>query len=278
YSGSCDGTLVTCLNNATASQGYEGYFNNNFVVGQTYFMRILNTSANISIRNFNVGVQKFPTPLNDLCANATTIAPARTCISTPGSFSGAFLDGNASACAPNASQDVWYKFVATDPALYLEVNHATNIGLDVAMEIYSGGCDGTIIACQNNATASQGYESYSGSNFVVGQTYFMRILNTSANVSVRNFNVCVQGELLGTDAPVVNSVSITPNPVKDVLKISNLDGINNYTYQIINLQGQSIAKGKLTQDVIYTDGLSKGFYILRLSNSTKEFVSKFIKD
>eukprot|EP01136_Pigoraptor_vietnamica_P035590 Opistho-1_new@9259 len=79
---------------------------------------------------------------NDLCSNAAILTPALTCTATSGSFNGALLDGTASACAPNASQDVWYKFVATDPTMYVEVSNAINIGLDVAMEIYSGSCAG----------------------------------------------------------------------------------------------------------------------------------------
>ena len=90
--------------------------------------------------------------------------------------------------------------------------------------------------------------------------------------------MCVQGELLNTDTKVGNSISIAPNPVTDVLKISNLDNFSNYTYQIINLQGQQVANGKLSNEVIHTEQLSKGLYILMLSDFKKEFVSKFIKN
>jgi len=278
YNTDCNGSLFTCLNNANATQGYELYFGDNFVVGQTYYIRILNTSSNLSIQNFNVGVQKFPAPSNDLCTAATTLTPATTCVTTRGTFSGASLDGTVSSCASSASQDVWYKFVATDQTMYVEVSNAINIGLDVAMEIYSDGCNGSVLACVNNANATQGYESYSYNNYVVGQTYLVRVLNTSASLSTQNFNVCVQGELLNTDTKVGNSISIAPNPVTDVLKISNLDNFSNYTYQIINLQGQQVANGKLSNEVIHTEQLSKGLYILMLSDFKKEFVSKFIKN
>jgi hypothetical protein len=96
--------------------------------------------------------------------------------------------------------------------MYVEVSNAINIGLDLAMEIYNDGCNGSVLACVNNANATQGYESYSYNNYVVGQTYLVRVLNTSASLSTQNFNVCVQGELLNTDAKVVNSISIAPNP------------------------------------------------------------------
>jgi hypothetical protein len=96
----------------------------------------------------------FATAQNDLCSGATTLTPSATMYSTQGSFSGSSLDGSASACAPNASQDVWYKFVATDQTMYVEVYNATNIGLDVAMEIYNGDCSGTLLVCKNSNNAT----------------------------------------------------------------------------------------------------------------------------
>lgn len=102
---------------------------------------------------------------NDLCANATTVTPELTCATISGTFNGASLEANPSTCAPSASQDVWYKFNATDPTMYVEVSNATNIGLDVAIELYSGICGGTLVTCKNDATAAQGYESYFTTNF-----------------------------------------------------------------------------------------------------------------
>lgn len=278
YSGSCGGTLVTCQNYGTATQGYENYFNNNFMVGQTYYIRVLNVSANVSTQDFSICVQKNPTPSNDLCANAAALAPSPTCTATSGSFSGTMLDGNPSACAPNTQQDIWYKFIATDAAMYVEVNNPINIGLDVAMEIYAAGCSGTLITCRNNATASQGYEAYSNTDFIVGQTYYVRVMNVSAFLSTQNFSICVQGPTLRNISFEAEKFNIVPNPVKDTIVIPELDTTGSYTYHIMNVQGEILRSGTLTNDGIESANLAGGIYFLRLSGTTRSFVKKFIKE
>lgn len=278
YSGSCGGTLVTCQNYGTATQGYENYFNNNFVVGQTYYIRVLNVSANVSTRFFSICVRKNPTPSNDLCSNATTLASAVTCTATPGSFSGTMLDGNPSACAQNSPQDIWYKFIATDATMYVEVSNAVNIGLDVALEIYSGGCSGTLVTCQNNATASQGYEAYSNTNFIMGQPYYIRVMNVSSFLSTQNFSICVQGPALNTVSFDETKLSIVPNPVKDTIVVPDLDATGSYTYQVVNIQGTILRQGTWTNEGIELGSLAGGIYFLRLSGTAGSFVKKFIKE
>jgi energy-converting hydrogenase Eha subunit B len=278
YSGNCNGTLVTCKNETTATQGYEGYFNNNFVVGQIYYIRVLNVSPNISIRNFSICVQKYLTPTNDLCENATILTHSTNCITTPGTFAGSSISSTAPSCSSNSSQDVWYKFVANNTSLSISISNSINIGLDLGMEIISTDCSGTQIACINQGGTTSGGEFYSFSNFVVGNTYYVRVFNVSSNLSVRNFSICIQGAVLDTNSFERNNVTIAPNPVKDVFKISNLDSVTNYSYQIINTQGQLIDQGKLSQDTINTIHMKQGVYILRLFDGTKEMVTKFIKE
>lgn len=278
YSGDCNGTLITCKNETIATQGYEGYFNNNFVVGQTYYIRVLNVSSNISIQNFSICVQKYPTPANDLCANATLLTHSSNCVATSGTFAGSSISSTAPSCSSNSSQDVWYKFVANNTSLSINISNSINIGLDLGMEIISADCSGTQVACINQGGSTSGGEFYSFTNFVVGTTYYVRVFNVSSNLSVRSFSICVQGAVLDTNLFERNKVTIAPNPVKEVLKISNLDTITNCTYQIINMQGQLIEEGKLTQDTISTIYIKQGVYVLRLSNGIKEMVAKFIKE
>ena len=215
---------------------------------------------------------------NDLCSNAATLTPALTCTATSGSFNGALLDGTVSACAPNASQDVWYRFTAGNPSLSITVTNSINIGLDLGLELYASDCTGSPIACINQGNANSGGEFYSYGSFQVGTTYYIRVFNVSQNLSTGNFSICVQGQVLGTDTNVLNAVKVTPNPVRDILKVSNWDGLDGFSYQIINLQGQIVEQNKLSQEVINTNNLSKGLYVLRLFDQTKELKIKFIKE
>ena len=277
YAGDCSGALVTCQNATTATQGYEAYFNNNFVVGQTYYVRVMNISATNSTRNFSICVQKYPAPANDLCANATVLTHSTNCVSTSGSLAGAMIS-SPPTCVANASQDVWYKFVASNTDLVVSVTNSINIGLDVGLEIYSSDCAGNLLACVNQGGATSGGEFYSSDGYTLGTTYYIRVFNVSPNLSVRNFSICVQGQVLNTDFFVAKLITIYPNPVKGILTISNLEDLSSYQYEIVTMQGQKVSNGVLTHDKIYTDGLSRGLYFIKLSNGTTNFVEKFIKE
>jgi len=278
YAGSCGGTLVTCKNDATAAQGYESYFNNNFVVGQTYYVRVLNASSSISTQSFSICVQKYPTPSNDLCASATLLAHNSQCFATSGTFTGASISSAAPNCAPDASQDVWYKFVANNTNLTILSSNSINIGLDAGLELFDTDCSGVPMACVNQGGASSGGESYSSPNFVPGRTYYVRVFNVSSNLSVRNFSICVHGAVLGTNSFETSSIAIVPNPVKDFFELLNLDAAVNYNFQILNIQGQLIHQGTLAHNRIDTANLKQGVYFLRLSDGTRFKVTKFVKE
>lgn len=144
--------------------------------------------------------------------------------------------------------------------------------------MYASDCTGLPIACINQGNATSGGEFYSYGNFQVGTTYYIKVLNVSQNLSTANFNVCIQGPALSVADNILGTVSVVPNPVKDILKISNLYDFDNFSCQIVNLQGQILAYDKLSQDAINTENLSKGFYVLRLFGKTKELKIKFVKE
>ncbi len=187
YQGGCNGTLLNCINAYAAGSG-ESYFNNNFIVGQEYYIRVINAVSSVSIRNFSICVTKYPTPANDLCSNAQQLTPGTSCSYTLGTFSGSLKDGNIPSCATDASQDVWYKFTATDAVMSIGLDSASN--LNHGFEIYQGGCNGTLISCVNGYGSGLG-ESYVNNNFIVGQEYYIRVINASGSLSVRNFSICV---------------------------------------------------------------------------------------
>jgi hypothetical protein len=187
YQGGCNGTLITC-NNTSPAGSSENYFANNFIVGQEYYIRVFNASAVLQTRNFNICLVKYPTPANDLCANAQQLIPATTCTNTNGTFSGSLYDGRTSSCAPNALQDVWYKFTATDVTMQVAVTPSSNF--NIALELYQGGCNGTVLACENFYANNSG-EYYFGNNFAIGQEYYIRVINATGSFETRNFQVCV---------------------------------------------------------------------------------------
>jgi|GEM_PF-1604974 len=205
--GGCNGTVLYCVNANGTSVG-EGYFNNDFIPGQQYYVRVFNASGALSFTTFGICVRKFPTPANDLCAGAAEILPNAACTYTYGSFSGAMLDGSTSACAASASQDIWYKFTATDSTM--SINLSSESGLNHGFEIIQGGCNGTVLYCVNANGTSVG-EGYFNNDFVPGQVYYIRVLNASPNLSITTFGICIRKFPKPVNDDCVNASGILPN-------------------------------------------------------------------
>jgi chitodextrinase len=71
------------------------------------------------------------------------------------------------------------------------------------------------------------------------------------------------------------SISVYPNPVNgDILYISPIE---NATYKIINMVGQEIAKGNITNNEITVANISTGTYLLEVTTNEKSVVKRFIK-
>ncbi|MGV3697973.1 T9SS type A sorting domain-containing protein, partial [Flavobacterium sp.] len=272
----CNGTSMGCVNNFGAGSG-EFYINNNFAVGQTYLIRVINTNNLLSTSTtaFNVCVQNYPTPNNDLCANAITLTPNTNCVSTTGTFSGSSISTAAPSCATVASQDVWYQFTATDPTMSIWVNALNNNS--VGVEIFQNACNGTSMGCVNNFGAGSG-EFYINNNFVVGQTYLIRVINTNnlLSTSTTAFNVCVQNPNLSTIDINKPTANIYPNPVKNQLNIDT-----TYTIQDISLYdsvGKKIPVSYLSPNAIDVSQLSNGIYIINITDGNSAMITKkFIK-
>ncbi|WP_182492911.1 T9SS type A sorting domain-containing protein, partial [Flavobacterium gossypii] len=188
YEDSCTGNRFKCI---TSDMNSVGYYNTDFVVGRTYYVRVLNASATIHTLGFNICLQALPKPANDTCANAALLAPNSTCTNTFGTFSGALQDGAAPSCAPGSSQDVWYKFTATGQTMSVNIARiSTGWTMYFALEIYEESCTGNRLQCTPYNTDGI---SYSSSNFVVGRTYYVRVLNASATIHTLSFAICLIG-------------------------------------------------------------------------------------
>ncbi|MBM6497815.1 hypothetical protein H9X54_000565, partial [Flavobacterium macrobrachii] len=79
--------------NSSSSTTNEFYLNNNFTVGQTYYVRVFQTEASLVTSFFSICVQNYPTPANDLCSGAIALTPNISCVGTSGTFSGSSNTG-----------------------------------------------------------------------------------------------------------------------------------------------------------------------------------------
>ncbi|UUC44709.1 T9SS type A sorting domain-containing protein [Flavobacterium cerinum] len=206
--GSCNGTIIACRNVSYGTA--ESYFNNIFIPGQEYYVRVINGADQLTTGTFTICLTNYPTPANDLCANATTLTPNATCTNISGTFSGALNDGGAASCAssyPNAVQDVWYKFTATHPTMAIAISAQS--GNDPAIQILQGSCNGTIIACRNVSYGTA--ESYFNNIFIPGQEYYVRVINGADQLTTGTFTICLTNYPTPTNDLCANATTLTPN-------------------------------------------------------------------
>lgn len=73
-----------------------------------------------------------------------------------------------------------------------------------------------------------------------------------------------------------NGVQVFPNPVKDVLNVSNV--ALSSTYEIFNAAGQLVSKGSLGSGAVAVNKLSKGVYFITVSDQGTTSKTKFVKE
>ncbi|WP_309641943.1 T9SS type A sorting domain-containing protein [Flavobacterium sp.] len=206
FQGSCSGNIVGCiLNNPQIT--FDGFAYNNYVVGQTYYIRVFNPSSTANDLGFNIYIIDYPAPDNDLCENATLLIPGNACATTIGTFTGANSNG-VSNCNSGATQDVWYQFVATNPTMSITI--PANNEIDLGMEIKTGSCTGTSLGCVN-ANPMNFTERFTQNNFIVGQTYFIRVFHLNTTTPMAPFEIFVQEFAAPINDASQSATSLTPS-------------------------------------------------------------------
>ncbi|TPD65386.1 T9SS type A sorting domain-containing protein [Flavobacterium microcysteis] len=206
YEEGCNGNLFKCV---APNQNAATYFNSNFTVGRTYYVRLLNPDRGIITLPFNICLQAFPKPVNDTCATATVLTPTSGCVNTAGTFSGALLDGGVPSCAANSSQDVWYRFTATEQTMSVYLSRIdTGWSMNFAMEIYEESCSGNLFKC---VAPNQNAATYFNSDFTVGRTYYVRVLNPDRGIITLGFNICLQAFPKPVNDTCATATVLTPN-------------------------------------------------------------------
>lgn len=91
---------------------------------------------------------------------------------------------------------------------------------------------------------------------------------TTSNI-VANFSEYQGVESFGSN------IEIYPNPVKDVLHISDINNVNEVV--IFNMQGQIVMNGEISNSINISH-LPKGMYIIKMTSAQGSAVKKFIKE
>jgi hypothetical protein len=202
------------------------------------------------------------------------LTPTSTCITTQSTFSGSSISETAPGCASNASQDVWFKFVATDPTMNIFLS--TVSGLNHGFELFSESCNGANLACVNNQSSGLG-EGLVYSNFILGATYYVRVFNVSNTLSINNFNICLISTSLNNKTFINDSsFLIFPNPATTFLYLDTNIHFKSNNYTIFTIDGKEILNGKLTENKkIDIQSLIPGIYFIKVNNNSNS--KRFIK-
>lgn len=129
---------------------------------------------------------------NDNCAQAVTLIEGTSCSPAFGTVSGATQSLAAINCngyTGTANDDVWYKFVAT--ATDATVQLTCNASFDGVIDVRSGSCNGSNIACADGQ-GTGGDEAVYFTGLTMGNTYYIRVYDYGTGYpSDPGFTICV---------------------------------------------------------------------------------------
>ena len=137
-------------------------------------------------------------PSNNNCSGAQTLTvyPTSACGgATTGTISGATQSIAPLACAGYTSTlctDVWYKFTATTTAHTITV--VPSSGMDAVVDLRSGACNGSNIACADNGGGHGATEVINATGLTAGTTYYVRVYDytgSSVPPTSYTFTICV---------------------------------------------------------------------------------------
>ncbi|QCX39779.1 T9SS type A sorting domain-containing protein [Aureibaculum algae] len=165
-------------------------------------------------------------PINDNCANATTLTvnPNYLCgtvssgtlvDATASSIVSDGLGGSCPSVVSKANDDVWFKFVAVNTSHRVKISNIAGSTTDLYSNIYNGGVSGN---CPATATDTPIYCSDPNiinlNSLTVGNTYFIRIYsNSTATGATTTFDVCIgSASIVPTNDDCSNALSIGSLP------------------------------------------------------------------
>ncbi|MFD1017125.1 GEVED domain-containing protein [Winogradskyella rapida] len=179
-------------------------------------------------------------PTNDDPCDATVafVNDDILCVqSTPGTLFGASASNVADpSCSPNADDDVWFQFTATNPYQLISLtNLAGSNTTDIDYTLYEGTCDGlTEIAC----TSGFALLSSVTPELTVGSTYYIRVFSGGTENETTTFDLCI--------TPYVAPANLTCDLADNYCSGSDATDIL-YTYNTIGVE-----PGDGTIDCLYT--------------------------
>lgn len=114
-------------------------------------------------------------------------------------------------------------------------------------------------------------------NYIVNEGGNYKVIieySTTCNATSNTVNITFQNLSINENSPE-NKINFYPNPVKELIFLS--DFIDS-DYEIYNLLGTIVLKGKSKDNYINVNQLAKGIYVLKLHKNGNIINQKFIKE
>ena len=258
------GSSLSCAVSGSANVAAGTY---NFAAG-TYFL-ILDYWPSPTNSNYTLNIApSAPPPSNDNCAGSIALTPGGTCTYTAGTSASATQ--TFAGCSGTADDDVWYHFVASATTHVINVQGGASY--DAVVQVYSGSCGGTSLACAN-LTGAGALESAVVSGLTVGATYWVRTFHSGAGSSATpTFNICVTVPPPG--ATCGNPIVVSSYPYSNTN--TTCGSFNDYGTQCSSLYGGGedlVYELNITTTGVYTFGLSgtlgySGMFLKSAANCT----------
>jgi len=166
---------------------------------------------------------------NNNCVGATTLTIGAAAIT--GNVAGA-TQSTTSTCAATPDEDVWYKFT-TSAAGNHTITVVGSASFDAVVELLSGSCNGTNVACAD-ATANSGTETIT-SSLAAATTYLVRVWDYGmGQPSTTTFTIKVEAAATNMTYASSTTTQTNTNPIPQGTTNSEIIGIQIVTAGNLN--------------------------------------------
>ncbi|MFN3943187.1 MAG: choice-of-anchor L domain-containing protein, partial [Flavobacterium sp.] len=210
----------------TSNNPYTATGLNSGAIYQFYVRSVCNATTN-DLSAWKGPFQFITLISNDECATAINV-PVNTTLFCTQTVAGTVIGATASTqpitpCTGTANNDVWYSFTATSTRHTISLINIQGSTTNLNHAVYSGTC-----GALTNLFCSDPNDSFF-QNYVVGQTYYIRVYSASNAAETTTFNICI-----GTPGPPITGDVTTytvPQLVEDVFLNSNCATISNIQWR-----------------------------------------------
>ncbi|AWI24585.1 DUF7619 domain-containing protein [Flavobacterium pallidum] len=240
-------------------------------IGATYYIRVYTSGTNAGASaSFHVCVSTPPPPFNnDECATAIDIdaSPTYECNTlTHGSLIGATQSTmSVTSCLTGQDDDVWFKFTAVSAHQVISLLNVYGTTVNLNHAVYSGTCGSMVLKYCSTANELTSHAL----NFVIGETYYLRVWSNAATSQVVVFDVCVKSVSSCENAQsFCGSSSDDPYIFRNTSGVPNSDqvaclgSIPNPTYYVLKISESGTLAFNILQNTEFgINGEPTGTYL-----------------